>query len=141
MKAVINIASEERAVNKSGNISLGYLFFTFFKIGMVSFGGHMALVSVVQRILVERDKVIDNEQVLNSVGIASLLPGPLAVNVVGQIGYQLRKGRGAVASTVGIILPAFILMIILSWAYFSQRQFFSSSGILSYVQVQFVLLF
>ncbi|MBL4677018.1 MAG: chromate efflux transporter [Mucilaginibacter sp.] len=133
MKAVINIASEERAVNKSGNISLGYLFFTFFKIGMVSFGGHMALVSVVQRILVERDKVIDNEQVLNSVGIASLLPGPLAVNVVGQIGYQLRKGRGAVASTVGIILPAFILMIILSWAYFSQRQFFSSSGILSYV--------
>ncbi|RFZ94013.1 chromate efflux transporter [Mucilaginibacter conchicola] len=133
MKAVINIATEEHTQAKSESVSLSYLFFTFFKIGMVSFGGHMALVSVVQRILVERDKVIDNEQVLSSVGIASLLPGPLAVNVVGQLGYQLRKGRGAVASTVGIILPAFILMLVLSWAYFSQRAFFSSTGILSYV--------
>ncbi len=134
MEAVLDIETMNTTPHTDKKqVTLGYLFFTFFKIGMVSFGGHMALISVVQRIMVDKDKVIDNEQVLNSIGVASLLPGPLAVNVVGQIGYRLRQGRGAMISTVGIILPAFLLMCAIAWAYFSHRQFISSNGILTYV--------
>jgi len=114
-------------------VSLAYLFYTFFKIGLVSFGGHMALISVIQRIMVEKDKALPNEVILNSIGIASLLPGPLAVNVVGQTGYYLRKGPGAVISTLAIILPAFLLMLLLSWAYFSNQQPINWNAAMTYV--------
>ncbi|PIQ22393.1 MAG: hypothetical protein COW65_03455, partial [Cytophagales bacterium CG18_big_fil_WC_8_21_14_2_50_42_9] len=114
-------------------VSLAYLFYTFFKIGLVSFGGHMALIAVIQRIMVEKDKMLPNEVILNSISIASLLPGPLAVNVVGQTGYYLRKGLGAVISTVAIILPAFLLMLLLAWAYFSHQQIINWQAAMTYV--------
>ncbi|WP_448634410.1 chromate transporter [Pedobacter panaciterrae] len=70
---------------------LKYLFLTFLKIGCVSFGGHMALIAVVQKEMIEKDKTLSQENLLNAVSIASLLPGPLAVNVVSYIGYHLHK--------------------------------------------------
>ncbi|KAA8484956.1 chromate transporter [Arcticibacter tournemirensis] len=99
-------------------VSLRYLFTAFFKIGLVSFGGHMALISVVQREMVDKDNVIDNDTILGAVTVASLLPGPLAVNVVTYIGHFLRGKKGAAISMLGILLPACILMFILSVAYF-----------------------
>lgn len=99
-------------------VNLRYLFFTFLKIGMVSFGGHMGLVAVVKNIMVDRDKTLKNETILDAVGIGSLLPGPLAVNVVAYVGYAMRKTAGAIVSMIGVILPACVAMLILSWAYF-----------------------
>ncbi|HTN05478.1 chromate efflux transporter [Agriterribacter sp.] len=103
---------------QEGVASLTYLFFTFLKVGMVSFGGNMALVAVIKNIMVDRDKRLKNETILDAVGIASLLPGPMAVNVVAYIGYDLRKRMGAVVSMTGVILPACTAMLMLSWAYF-----------------------
>ncbi len=108
-------------------ISLRYLFFTFLKIGMVSFGGHMALISVIQREMAEKDKTISAEAILDAVGIASLLPGPMAVNVVTYLGYHLKGKSGALVSMFGILLPACTLMLVLSWAYFSYS--FTSEGV------------
>ena len=108
-------------------ISLRYLFFTFLKIGMVSFGGHMALISVIQREMAEKDKTISAEAILDAVGIASLLPGPMAVNVVTYLGYHLKGKRGALVSMLGILLPACTLMLVLSWAYFAYS--FTSEGV------------
>ncbi|MFT3950140.1 MAG: chromate efflux transporter [Agriterribacter sp.] len=107
-------------------VSLRYLFFTFLKIGMVSFGGHMGLVAVVKHIMVDKDKTLKHETILDAVGIGSLLPGPLAVNVVAYTGYVMRKTAGAIVSMTGVILPACVAMLILSWAYFTygyQQQF------------------
>ncbi|MCC6289534.1 MAG: chromate efflux transporter [Chitinophagaceae bacterium] len=107
-------------------VSLRYLFFTFLKIGMVSFGGHMGLVAVVKNIMADKDKTLKHETILDAVGIGSLLPGPLAVNVVAYIGYAMRKTAGAIISMTGVILPACIAMLLLSWAYFKygyQQQF------------------
>ena len=59
------------------NKSLWYLFTTFLKIGSASFGGFMALIAVVQDQLVERDKVIKNETVLDGISLTSILPGPV----------------------------------------------------------------
>ncbi|SEM28039.1 chromate transporter [bacterium A37T11] len=114
-------------------VSLSYLFLTFLKIGVVSFGGHMALIAIIQRIMVEKDQTTNAGLILKSIGIASLLPGPLAVNVVGQVGYGLRKGPGALVSTVAVILPAFLLMLLLSWAYFSYQETLNWKDAMTYV--------
>ena len=99
-------------------ISLTYLFFTFLKIGAISFGGFMALVSVVRDQMVEKDKIVGDKTILDGVSQASILPGPLAVNVVTYVGYQLRGFLGGLISMVAVILPSFVLMTLLSVTYF-----------------------
>ncbi|MCF6333530.1 MAG: chromate efflux transporter [Draconibacterium sp.] len=101
------------------HISLQYLFFTFLKIGTISWGGFMALISVVQKQLVEKDKVIEDEVILDSISLASILPGPVAFNVVINIGYFLRGIKGALVSMIAILLPSFVFITILSWLYFT----------------------
>jgi len=95
---------------KGKEISLQYLFFTFLKIGAISWGGFMALIAVVQKQLVDNDKVIREEVVLDGISLASVLPGAVAINVVTYIGYQLRGFKGAFVSMVATIIPGFILI-------------------------------
>jgi len=76
------------------------------------------LVSVVQDQMVNRDKAIKNEVILDGISLASVLPGPLAVNVVTYIGYQLNGIKGALLSMTAVTLPSFILVLGLSWSYF-----------------------
>jgi chromate transporter len=99
--------------------SLKYLFFTFLKIGATSWGGFMALISVVQKRVVERDHKISSEEILEGISLASVLPGPVAFNVVAYVGFKLRGIRGALVSMAGIVLPSFLLMILLSILYIS----------------------
>jgi chromate transporter len=102
--------------------SLPHLFLTFLKIGSLSFGGFMALVAAVQKQVVERDKLISHEEVLDGISLASVLPGPLAVNVIAYIGYRLKGLRGALVSMAGILLPSFLFMLILSELYLRYGQ-------------------
>ena len=114
-------------------VTLRYLFFTFFKIGCVSFGGHMALVSLIQTIMVEQDKSIDNENVLDSITVASFMPGPLAVNVVANIGYTLKGKLGALVSMFAVLLPACILILCLAYVYFSSGFKIEWTSVMKYV--------
>jgi chromate transporter len=104
-------------VQNPDNSSLKYLFFTFLKIGSTSWGGFMALISVVQKQLVEKDKKIEAEILLEGISLASVLPGPMAFNVVTFVGFKLKGFRGALVSMAGIILPSFLLMLLLSFLY------------------------
>ena len=113
---MINTAPHSALEKPAG---LSYLFFTFLKIGCISFGGHMALIAVVEKEMIEKDGRISREDLLNAVSIASLLPGPLAVNVVAYIGYHLQRKSGLAISMLGVLLPACILMYVLSWCYFN----------------------
>lgn len=115
----MEIPYSEDIVTEAPVVTLRYLFFKFLKIGMVSFGGYMALVAMIQRELVEKDKVIEQEVITDGVSIASLLPGPLAVNIVAYIGYHTKNKTGAVIAMLGVLLPASIAMLILSWCYFN----------------------
>lgn len=111
--------SGKRIGNKDDKaVSLKYLFFTFLKIGSISFGGFMALISVIQNQLVEKDKKIKNKTVLDGISLASVLPGPVAVNVVTFIGYNLRGFFGAIISMISIVIPSFLLLCLMSYAYF-----------------------
>ena len=99
-------------------VSLGFLFWTFLKIGSIAWGGFMGLISVVQNEVVNRHQLISEEEMLDGISLATLLPGPIAVNVVAYCGYKLRGGIGALISTVAVILPTFLLLLGLTMAYF-----------------------
>lgn len=102
--------------------SLWSLFFDFLKIGATAFGGFMALISVVQHQIVDRRKLLPQREMLDGISLATVLPGPVAVNVVAYVGYRLRGGLGALICAVGVILPSFILIVALSDAYFRWGQ-------------------
>jgi chromate transporter len=104
-------------VEKTSSTSLKYLFFTFLKIGATSWGGFMALISVIQKQIVDGDKKLENEILLEGISLASVLPGPMAFNVVTFVGYKLKGIRGALVSMAGIVLPSFLLMLALSFLY------------------------
>ena len=78
----------------------------------------MALISIVQNYAVERKKMLAQEDMLDGVSLATILPGPVAVNVVAYVGYRVRGLQGAFVSASAVILPAFLLLLVLSYAYF-----------------------
>jgi hypothetical protein len=98
-------------------MSLGVLFWTFLKIGSVAFGGFMALISVVADTIVEKRQLLKQEDMLDCISLANLLPGPQGVNCVAYVGYRLRGGLGALVSAVGVLLPTFVLMLVLTGLY------------------------
>ncbi|MFA6904050.1 MAG: chromate efflux transporter [Gallionellaceae bacterium] len=103
-------------------ISLWTLFTLFLRIGSTAFGGFMALIAVVQNHVVERRKWLSHDEMLDGVSLATVLPGPVAVNTVAYVGHRLRGIAGALACTIGVVLPAFMLMLALSVAYFMWGQ-------------------
>jgi len=129
----MDLTENSISIQKSEKISLQYLFYTFFKIGCVSFGGYMALVSLVQKIMVDKDETLDNEVIIDSITVASLIPGPLAVNIVANIGYHLRGKKGAVISMFAVLLPACTLMLFLAWLYFTYAYKVEWGTIMHYV--------
>jgi len=103
-------------------VSLWTLFWVFFRIACTSFGGFMAMISVVENVVVERKKLMAHQDILDGISLASLLPGPVAVNLVVYVGYRLRGGAGALISALGAVLPSFAFIVILSIAYFRWGQ-------------------
>jgi len=98
--------------------SLSSLFFCFLKIGCVSFGGYMSLVSMLETQVVEKRKWLDAEEMLDGVALAALLPGPMAVNTVAYVGYRLRGGIGALICSAAVLLPTVVFMLVLTDLYF-----------------------
>src|SRR3989344_9445648 len=87
-------------------ISLPSLFWMFFRIAGTSFGGFMAMISVVENVVVERRKLLTHQELLDGISLASMLPGPVAVNVCTYVGYRLCGKAGALVAAVAAILPA-----------------------------------
>lgn len=102
---------------QSGSVSLATLFWIFLQIGCVAFGGFMALISVIANTIVDKRKLLTQEDMLDCISLANLLPGPQGVNCVAYIGYRLRGGRGALVSSVGVLLPTVVLLVVLTALY------------------------
>lgn len=88
------------------------------KIGSTAFGGFLALVSVCESIIVRQYQLLSHEEILDGISLATILPGPVAVNVVAYIGYKIWGIRGAFASTTGVLLPTYILVVSFTAFYF-----------------------
>lgn len=78
----------------------------------------MSLAAAVRRELAEKSKMLTEEKLVEGISLASLLPGPVAVNVVAFAGNHLRGIKGAAVCVAGVILPSFLLILALSVAYF-----------------------
>ncbi|WP_158995686.1 chromate efflux transporter [Mucilaginibacter sp. L196] len=115
----MQILSSNYPITIKQPVTLRYLFLKFLKIGLVSFGGYMALVAMIQRELVEKDQVIEPDVITDGISIASLLPGPLAVSIVAYVGYHTKNKMGAFIAVIAVLLPATVTMLILSWCYFN----------------------
>lgn len=90
------------------------LFITFLKIGAFTFGGGYAMIPLIQRELTEKRKWITNEDILDIIAIAESTPGPISVNAATFVGYKLFGICGAFIATLGLVLPAFITILIIS---------------------------
>ncbi len=93
---------------------LWQLFKTFFKIGVVTFGGGYAMIPLIEAEVVERRQWIEKEDFLNLIAISQSCPGVFAVNISTFIGYKLKKVSGAVVASVSTALPAFLAILILA---------------------------
>lgn len=87
------------------------IFRVFFKIGAFSFGGGYAMVLVIQREVVEKQKWLDNEEFVSMLALAQSAPGPMVVNTSIMIGYKLHKVKGALLAALGSILPSFLILL------------------------------
>ena len=90
------------------------LFLTFAKIGMFTFGGGFAMISVIEDNCVERKHWITHEEMMDMTVIAESTPGPIAINCATFTGYKQAGFCGALAATVGMVVPSFVIIYIIS---------------------------
>lgn len=90
------------------------LLLTFMKIGLFTFGGGYAMISIIENICVERKKWISHEDMMNITVLAESTPGPISINCATFVGYRQAGFWGALAATVGVILPSFAVIYAIS---------------------------
>ena len=95
--------------------SLWQLFATFFKTGLFTFGGGYAMIAILQEELVDKKKWITNQDMLDMIVVAESTPGVIAVNTATSVGYKTRGVLGAIVATLGIVLPSFLVISLLSY--------------------------
>lgn len=87
------------------------LFLTFFKIGAFTFGGGWAMISIIEKDIVDKNAWIQRDEFLDLLAVAQSLPGILAVNISVAVGDRLKGMRGSMAAALGTILPSFIIIL------------------------------
>ena len=94
--------------------SLGTLFFTFFKIGLFTFGGGYAMIALLEEEFIQRRRWLDKDEFLDMTAIAESTPGPVAINSATYLGYKLAGVPGAATATVAVCLPSFLIIYAIS---------------------------
>lgn len=87
------------------------LFSSFLRIGAFTFGGGWAMITLIEREVVEKRRWIPREEFLDLLAVAQSLPGILAVNISVAVGDRLRGRRGSIAAALGTIMPCFLIIL------------------------------
>lgn len=90
------------------------IFVSFFKVGLFTFGGGAAMIPFFRQILIEKNKYINEEELMNYYAIGQCTPGIIAVNVATFTGYKIKGIKGACLATFAIILPSIIVILSLA---------------------------
>jgi chromate transporter len=115
--ATATAVAADTAIDRSRIVSMSILldlFLTFARIGLFTFGGGYAMISLIDRSCVEKKRWISHDEMMDITVIAESTPGPIAINCATYVGYKQKGLVGAVAATVGIILPSFCIIFIIS---------------------------
>ena len=90
------------------------LFLTMLKIGLFTFGGGYAMIALLENEFVEKKKYMEKDEFLDMVAIAESTPGPIAINSATYIGYKRAGVLGAIMTTIGVCVPSFVIIYIIS---------------------------
>lgn len=90
------------------------LFLTFAKIGMFTFGGGYAMISMIESYCVEAKKWLTHDEMMNITVIAESTPGPIAINCATYVGYKQAGFLGSIIATLGIIFPSFVIIFLIA---------------------------
>lgn len=89
----------------------------FLRLGLTAFGGPAAHIAMMQQEVVERQKWLSREEFLDLLGASNLIPGPSSTELAIQIGYRMAGRQGLLLAGFCFILPAFLLVMAIAWAY------------------------
>lgn len=90
------------------------LFWSFFKIGLFTFGGGYAMISIIEGEVIRRKGWIEQKEFLDLLTLAQSAPGPIALNTSVFVGYKMYGYRGALSALLGIALPSFIIILLIA---------------------------
>lgn len=97
------------------------LFFSFIKVGLFSVGGGYAAIPLIQNQIVDVLHLMTIEEFADLITIAEMTPGPISINSATFVGTKLAGISGAILCTLGVVLPAFIICLILAKLYYKYR--------------------
>lgn len=97
------------------------IFWTFFKIGPTTFGGGYAMIPMIEREVVTKRKWVKSQDIADVFAVAESIPGAIAINSATFIGFQIGGRKGAIAALLGILLPTFSIVVLLSIAFLYVR--------------------
>lgn len=99
----------------SNNVKeLKEIFVTFFKIGLFTFGGGYAMIPLIEKEIVEKKNWVEKEEITDILAVAQSIPGAVAINTATFIGFKTFGKKGALAATLGVILPSFVIISIIA---------------------------
>ena len=96
------------------------MFKVFFKIGLFTIGGGLAMIPVIRDEFVEKQHWINDEDITDVLAISQSMPGVIAINASTFLGYRLGGIRGALVSTLGVVLPSFIIIFLIATLFTSE---------------------
>ncbi|WP_326512716.1 chromate transporter [Clostridium intestinale] len=106
------------------------LFWSFFKIGLFSFGGGYAVIPLIQTQVVYNNNWLTQSEFTDLITISQMTPGPIAINSSTFVGIRVAGLSGAIIATLGCVLPSCIIMCLLAWLYFKYKHVDMVQGIL-----------
>jgi len=89
------------------------LFWSFFKLGLFTIGGGMAMIPLIQGIVVDKKHWMTEEEAVDCIAVSQALPGVIAINMATYIGQRKKGFLGALTATIGVMLPSFIIIILI----------------------------
>ena len=116
------------------------MFITFFKIGAFSFGGGYAMIPMIQQFVVQEQAWLTFTEMTDLISISQMTPGPIAINSATFVGTKIAGIPGAIAATIGCILPSCILVTIIAYFYLKYRHLRFLQNILNYLRPAVVAL-
>lgn len=102
---------------KEGQRGLWSLFLSMLKTGALTFGGGVTMLPVLRHEFVERRGLLTDDEFLDLIAIAESTPGPIAVNAATFVGYRAGGFFGSLVATLGIVLPSFVIIFLVSLFY------------------------
>ena len=100
---------------QEGKVTLFDLFFTFFKLGLFTFGGGYAMIANIRDIVLEKKNWLTEDELFQVITIAESTPGPIAINLATYVGYHKRGVLGSACATLGVVMPSFVIIYLISF--------------------------